>query len=64
MVDLLEAYLNELELKQVAYRSIRWLWRRLLGSRSGARRVARHRTAERISASPAGCADVQVAGER
>ena len=31
MVQLLEAYLNELGLEQVAYRSVRWLWRRLAG---------------------------------
>ena len=51
MAQLLEAYLNDLELKQVAYRSVRWLWRRLV-RRSGAPGVSRRRRALGRSAAP------------
>jgi hypothetical protein len=34
MAQMLEAYLDELHLREVAFRGLRWLWRRL-GRRAG-----------------------------
>ena len=67
MVQLLEAYLNELELQQVAYRSVRWLWRRLAGrivSRRAVPRKLRHSARKkgirRPPSSPAELSDTSV----